>query len=323
MKKRFSAILRIVISLGLLGFLFWFMRSDFQDIWKIILTCNTRFIAIALFFVVWMLLALSWRLKVVFDGEDLKISLNEAFQLTCVGYFFNNFMPTAVGGDIVKAHYAANFNKQRLKSYASVLMDRIIGMCTVLIIAAVALTVDKGRFQADMLRPLVVVLLVLGVAAVLIATNRSMAIFMERFLMRIKMFGLGERLRAVYSIVHDYRNRKDVVTKSVVFSTIAQSVYYIIVFFLFLSLGKNVNLGNVFLVMPVVIFISMIPSIGGLGVREGAMVAFFAPLAGKEIAFAASLLLLAVLFLISIVGGIVYIWWGLSGTYSEKGEGEG
>lgn len=318
MKNKISALVRVIISFGLLGFLFWFMRSEFQYIWKTILTCDVRFIAAAFVCLSVMTVMLSWRLKVIFIGEDLSITLREALQLTCVGYFFNNFMPTAVGGDIIKAHYAAHFNKQKLKSYASVLMDRFIGLFTIVIIAAVALVVDRGKFESPMVRPLVAVLLVLGVSGAVIATNSSIARFMERALLRLKMFQLGERLHAVYTIVHDYRNRKDVVTKSIILSTCAQSAYYTIIYFLFLSLGQDVNIGNVFLVMPVVIFISMIPSIGGLGVREGAMVAFFSVLVGKDIAFAVSLLLLAGLFLLSFVGGIVYLWWGLSGARDEE-----
>jgi uncharacterized membrane protein YbhN (UPF0104 family) len=58
--------------------------------------------------------------------------------------------------------------------------------------------------------------------------------------------------------------------------------------------------------MPIVVFISMVPSIGGLGIREGAIVAFFTPFVGRENAFAVSLLMLASLFFLSVIGGVVY-----------------
>ena len=320
-KNSLSALARVVISFGLLGGLFWLMRDEFRNIWRTMMTCDVRFIFAAAAFLCLTILSLSWRLKIVFNGEDLTISFGEAFQLTCVGYFFNNFMPTAVGGDIIKAHYAAHFNRQKLKSYASVLMDRFIGLFTIVMIAAVALAVDRGRFEVAIVRPLVVILLVLGVSGAVIATNKGIARFLERAFLKLKMFQLGEKLHAVYTIVHDYRNRKDVVAKSIALSTLAQSVYYAIIYFLFLSLGRESSLGNVFLIMPVVIFMSMIPSIGGLGVREGAMVAFFSPVVGKDVAFAGSLLLLAGLFLVSMVGGVFYLWWGFTGT-RDKTEDE-
>jgi len=320
MKKKLSGLLRVVISFGLLALLFWLMRDEFRNIWQTMMTCNVRFIMAAVGFLVATILLLSWRLKIVFNGEDLTVSFKEAFQLTCVGYFFNNFMPTAVGGDILKAHYAAHFNRQKLKSYASVLMDRFIGLFTIVMIAAVALVVDKGRFEMALVRPLVVILLVLGAAGAVIVTNRTIARFLEGLFLKLKMFQLGERLHAVYSIVQDYRNRKDVVTKSIVITAFAQSAYYTIIYFLFLSLGRESSLGNIFLIMPVVIFVSMVPSIGGLGVREGAIVAFFSPVVGKDVAFAGSMLLLAGLFLVSIVGGLFYLWWGITGARDKKEE---
>jgi uncharacterized protein (TIRG00374 family) len=123
---------------------------------------------------------------------------------------------------------------------------------------------------------------------------------------------LGERLESLYGIVHDYRNRLDIIAKALLMSLAAQSMYFLSMYFFFLSLGQDIGVGNVYLIMPIVIFISMFPSLGGLGVREGGMVAFFGPLAGKDSAFAASLLLLFMLFFVSLIGGIVYLWWGIS-----------
>jgi uncharacterized membrane protein YbhN (UPF0104 family) len=101
-------------------------------------------------------------------------------------------------------------------------------------------------------------------------------------------------------------------------SLAAQSTYFLSMYFFFLSLGKDIGVGNVYLIMPIVIFISMFPSLGGLGVREGGMVALFGPLAGKDNAFAASLLLLFMLFFVSLIGGVVYLWWGISARKEEK-----
>jgi glycosyltransferase 2 family protein len=255
---------------------------------------------------------------VVFHGENLFISLKEAFELTCAGFFFNNFMPTAVGGDIIKAHYAAHFNKQRLKSYASVFMDRIIGMLAILLIAAVALVIDRGRFDSPVIRPVVLSFLALGVCGFILVTNRSIARKMEKTFKNFRMKGLGDSLNKVYSIIHDYRNRPDVVVRSMLLSVAVQVIYCLAVYFLFLSMGVTVGLNSVLLIIPVVVIISMLPSIGGLGVRESAMVAFFSVVAGKEISFAVSLLALAANLLVSVAGGIVYMGWSFKPDLADQ-----
>ena len=134
------------------------------------------------------------------------------------------------------------------------------------------------------------------------------------------MLGLGERLESLYAIVHDYRNRLDVIGRSILSSVIAQSIYFTVIYIFFLSLGSRVAYGNIFLIMPVVTFISMLPSLGGIGLREGAIVALFAPLAGKEDAFTVSMLVLLTYFVLSLIGGIVCLIWGVTGKYKEKGE---
>lgn len=311
MKIKISSILRIVISFGLLGLLFWIMRDDVSQIGSIIASCNLKLIGFAAIIIVLNVSMLAYRMKEVFLGENLNITFTESLQLTFIGYFFNNFMPTAVGGDIVKAHYAAKHNGKKVQSYASVLMDRFLGLYTFLLVAAVALVVDRGRFQIPAVRTLVFILLVVGLGGFVVATNTAVARFMERFLAKIKMMRLGERIHSIYEIVHDYRNRKDVVLKSLLISIVAQCMYFFAVYLFFLSLGTKISLGNIFLIMPVVTFISMIPSVGGLGVREGAIVAFFTPLAGKEISFAVSMLFLFGLLFISFIGGIIYLYWSI------------
>ena len=321
MKKKIFTLLRVGISLGLLGLLFWLMRHELRQIWDTLIASDFRYIlaAIALFSIFNVTL-IAYRMKVVFEGENLKLSLRESVQLTYIGYFFNNFMPTAVGGDVVKAHCATQTNKQRMRSYASVLMDRLIGLYSLLIIAAVALVINWERFSLPLARNVVFLFLFLGFLLFLVISNKRIAGAAQRFFQKIKMMKLGEKLGSLYGIVHDYRNRMDIIVKGLLMSLVAQSMYFLAMYFFFRSLGTDVGIGNVYLIMPIVIFISMFPSLGGLGVREGGMVALFGPLVGKDNAFATSILLLFMLFFVSLIGGAVYLWWGFSARKEGKAQ---
>ncbi len=312
MKRKLLILLRIIVSFGLLGGLFWIMRKDAGKTLTIITSCDLKYLLIALGIFMCNQAVLAYRMKIVFHGENLAITFRESFQLNFIGYFFNNFLPTAVGGDLIKAHCASQTNDNRLGSYASVMMDRIIGLYSFLIVAAIALIVNREGFQIAAVRSLVFIFLVLGIAMFITITNKRVAIMMEHFFSMIKMGGLGEKLDSLYKIVRDYKNRMDVVGKSLLISLFSQTIYFVTIYMFFLALGTRINLGNIFLAMPVVTFVSMIPSIGGLGVREGAIVAFFSPLAGRDTAFAVSLLLLFGLFVVSFIGGIFYLHWSLS-----------
>jgi uncharacterized protein (TIRG00374 family) len=320
MKNKIFTLIRIGISLSLLGLLIWLMRDEFNQIKETLLASNFLFILIAICLYNVTVSIISCRMRIVFEGENLNLSFRESIQLTYIGYFFNNFMPTAVGGDIVKAHYATQTNQQRMKSYASVLMDRLIGLYSFLIIAAIALVINWQTFRMPLARNMVFLFLGLGVIGFLIITNKTIEGIIQNFFSRIKMRRLGEKLGELYSIVHDYRNRLDVIGKALLLSICAHSIYFTVIYMFFRALGMDMGVGNVFMIMPVVTFISMFPSLGGLGVREGAIVALFAPLTGKDNAFAASLLLLFLLFLVSFIGGVIYFWWGVSARRKESAQ---
>ena len=319
MKKKLSVFLRITVSLGLMGFLFWIMRGKIHDVWEIIFKCNTIFLWMAIVVLLLDVIMVSFRLATVFKGEKLYMSFKRAFQLTCVGYYFNNFMPTAVGGDIIKAHYASNVSSgDKARPYMSVFMDRFIGLYTILIISAVALVFNGGKLKIPGLSGLVTGFVLVGVIGFIVIINRNVARKVDRFFLKFNASRFSIAINRLYRIVHDYRNRKTVVAKAFLLSFAAQCLYFLMVYLFFLALGVKISTASIFLIMPVVLFVGMMPSLGGLGFREGAIVILFAPLAGKENAFTVSLLLLASLLLVSILGGMIYLWWSIKGQTRER-----
>jgi len=314
-KKNISTLIRILVSFSLLGLLVWVMKDDLGKIGGTLKSVNRQIISLAMFLLLINVSMQAYRMKIIFRGEDLDLTLKNSVRLTFMGYFFNNFMPTAVGGDIIKAHYASKINGEKLKSYASVFMDRFIGLYTFLAIAAISLMFYRGDVDLPGTKPIVMGLSILGILGYFVVTHKNVEVFLENVFSKIKMFGLGKKLNEVYKIVHDYKNRKEVVVKSLVTSALAQCLYFYVVSLFFLSLGKVVPLGDIVLIMPIVVLISMVPSLGGLGVREGAILAFFTPIVGKEIAFAASLLMLAGLIFASLIGGIMYFWCNIKGEF--------
>jgi uncharacterized protein (TIRG00374 family) len=298
------------------------MKGSFAGMWGTLSSCDMKFLFLSAILLIINVGFLSYRLKIIFVGENLIVNFKEAVQLTVMGYFFNNFMPTAVGGDIIKAYIASIRNKQKLKSYASVMMDRFIGLYTFLLVAAIALFIDRGRVESPIVRPLVLVLIFVGAVSFFVVTNSTIANMFGKLFRRLKMLQLGEKLNEVLSIIQDYRNRKRIVAEAFIVSLVSQTFFFLVMYTFFLALGSPVSLGNIFLIMPVVTFISMIPSLGGLGVREGAIVALFMPIVGKEASFAASILLLFGFLMISVVGGIICLLNGL-GVLKVAKESEG
>jgi uncharacterized membrane protein YbhN (UPF0104 family) len=62
-------------------------------------------------------------------AQDLPFSLVSALRLGMVGNYFNTFLPGGVGGDIVKAAFVAREQNRRTVAVATIIVDRIIGLC--------------------------------------------------------------------------------------------------------------------------------------------------------------------------------------------------
>jgi len=308
MKAKLSVVLRIVISLGMVGFLLWSMRGNFPHIKRTLSQANpVIFLTAILTFMSISTTLMAARLRMLLKGENLNISFGKVLQLTYVGFFFNNFMPTAVGGDIVKAYYIHKHTHKTKSAFMAVFMDRFIGLFSFVLIALLALLISWNTIIPSLRK----IIILMGLAAgcgLIVVVNTSVANFILKALSRFKFLNLGKRISKVYMAVHEYHNKKRVILGVILISILAQCLYFIIVYLLAMSLSANITLLSVFLIMPVVSLVSMLPSLGGLGLREGAILVLFGPLTGNDTAFSISILLLALLLSVSVVGAVIYIF---------------
>ena len=307
MKAKISIAVRILVSIGMIAFLVWSMRDNFSHIASTLGRVDILKFAIAVFtFMTVNIWLMSLRLRLLLAGEGLTIPLGKVFQLTYIGFFFNNFMPTAVGGDIVKAFYVHKQTQKTKEAFIAVFMDRFIGLFSFILIAVIALLISWQNIDV-LLRKAILLMALCAFCGALVAINSTVAGFILRLLSKLKLLNLGERISKVYRAVHEYRNKKTVVLGVAGISIVAQCIYFVVVYLLVRSLTPDISLLPVFMIMPIVSVVSMLPSLGGLGLREGAIVALFGPIVGQDTAFSASILLLAMLLIISLVGSLIYL----------------
>lgn len=307
MKAKILVTLRVVISVGLVAVLLRSMRGHLPQIGDTLAKTNIFIFAFAAGLFIFNVIILSYRLKLLFAGEGLNIPQGKIIQLSFIGFFFNNFMPTAVGGDIVKAYYAHRETRETAKSFIAVFMDRFIGLFSFILIAALALLLSWKNIDLT-LKKIILIFSLAGLAGFTVIMNDAVSKVLLGIFSRLKLWSVGEKLSKVYRAVHEYKNKKGLIAATVGVSIITQSAYFTVVYLLAEALGSGVSLKTVFLIMPIVSIVSMLPSLGGLGLREGAIVALFGPIIGNDKAFSVSVLLLATLLILSLIGGFIYVF---------------
>ncbi|HEY5982678.1 MAG TPA: lysylphosphatidylglycerol synthase transmembrane domain-containing protein [Anaerolineales bacterium] len=85
-------------------------------------------IAAALALVVLSRLFVAARWYVLLRSGGVKISIGHAAALTFTGLFSNNFLPTTIGGDVVRLAGAMQLGYDRAVALASLAADRLVGM---------------------------------------------------------------------------------------------------------------------------------------------------------------------------------------------------
>lgn len=301
-----SFTLRTAVSLGFLGLLLYLMRDNIPQILAALKGLDPRmlFISVAVFLSTIVILAR--RLQLIFAAEDISVSLVETVNLTFIGYFFNNFLPTSVGGDIVKAMSAARITGHPVKSVTSVLMDRIFGLFTFIVIPSISFIFFLKGNENPTVPVLIYSFLAVSVFSFFLLFNRGVARRLGFIEVVLNRFRLGEKLRKVYDGLHNFKNHKAVMGQAMLLSIIGQSVSILTLYLMALALGAKTSLVYFYLLIPVVHLISMLPSLNGLGIREGAYVYFLAPHIGAHNAAAIGVLWLGLLFFLSLIGGVIY-----------------
>ena len=304
MKINTSVLLRSLISLSLLALLIVLMRGNYTKIISILRDTNSTLFILSVVTYFGAIVIASLRLRMIVKVQQYRITTGEATGLTFIGYFFNNFLPTAIGGDLVKAYYVTRKTGNASASFASVFMDRFLGLVTMMFMAGLALVFAKDFVKDESMQHMIYAAMILSLVFIAFLFNKRFAAKFSFLLKLVRPF--EKRLKELYHAIHGYRRHRLLLLQTVTLSFVSQITYFYSVLLLSHSASAPMPMKELFLRMPLVSALSLLPSLNGLGVREGAIVAFFAPLIGKESAFAISVLVLATLMIASVAGGLIY-----------------
>lgn len=226
-----------------------------------------------------------------------------------VGFFFNNFLPSTLGGDISRVTFFRRSGKLA-QAAASVVAERLTGIVALLAFAAAALlAVPDFR----LLEPLADVLwlcigTVLPVLLFCYFRGEKLADRLERFSSKSRFFSSWLKRSAKVAVsLGSFRGSPFSVAVALLLSVVFYVLSALFNMFLFIALGVEVPTGHVFAATPLIALAGMVPiSINALGVTEGAFVVLFsqAGVAPAE-ALAAAVLARLLRIAASVVGGLL------------------
>lgn len=309
LKNILSVALKVSVSALILFFLF--RNIDMGSFLKTFVSVNPLTVVfVALLFMFTQTIS-TYRWSVILK-KDMEIPYLKLLSIYFIGMFFNNFLPTMVGGDIVKGYYLYKESRRGDVSLASIFMDRYAGFSALMLITALTLIPGYPLIK-DTGLPAFYALLIGGfVSMSLVIWVGPLHSWAMAILSRIHFYGINRKIDTFYRVLMGYKNHRSILLKIFTCSIIVQAGVIVGYFFLARGLGMHVGLHYFFLFIPLATAVSMLPiSLSGLGIREGAFVFLFTKAgATREEALTLSLMWFTIMALVSVIGGIEYLRMG-------------
>lgn len=308
-KKKIFTVLRIIVSFGLIAYLIKAQFKDFTTIPAMIKAVNIPLLLAAASFHIFGVWISAVRWQILLKTQDVRISQGYLSSSFLIGSFFNNILPTSVGGDIFRSLDIAN--KARIsvgKSASVIVVDRFAGVISAALYAVIALFLGFATIgTTSYVIPIAIFFAICLILGFLILNPSILRL--NKVAGKIKFLSkIREKLVEVYHTFLSFKKYKLALFEALLCSLALQfgviSNYYLAA----RSLGVNMSLASFIFIVPVVAVIAMLPiSIGGTGLRENALVFFMVALGVQnEKAAMTSLVLLAMLLMLGIIGGITY-----------------
>lgn len=246
--------------------------------------------------------AIRWKFVLAAIGGYLSIS--KAVLITYVSLFFSQFLPAALGADLVRVWQSNRGGLQLTTAVTSVMLERFGNLLCIIVMALAVLPFWTRHVQGNGTRE---VFILVGIAG---AMGLVLLMFLDRLpepwrrwriVRGVVALALGTRLLFLhpgYACV------------LLVTAIAGQVALAAAVLTLSIGLGLGVQFIDCLVVMPVVVLVSSLPiSVAGWGVREFAMVTAFSTLSvPSDSALALSVVLALIATAVSLPGGVIWLW---------------
>ncbi len=258
----------------------------------------------------------AWRWLLILRSQGLDPGFRRTLEISLVAHFFNSFLLGSAGGDVLKAYYAARVTHHRkTEAVTTVLLDRVLGLFTMLGFAVALMIPNLGLIQDQPETQLlaVVVFGMFGAASVILwlSLRGGVSGVFPKARQLLARLPKGELLQRGIEAGRTLGRRPSLVFQTVLVSILLTCICVLQLLTLVWGYGLEVPLAPMLFVVPSVICISALPlTPNGLGVRDNLYVYLLSlPQIGISAgtALAISLVAYACSLVWSALGGVLYL----------------
>jgi uncharacterized protein (TIRG00374 family) len=307
-----------IVSAVVLAALLWF--TDPAQIWDTLSAADLRWIAAATLVNVATIPVMAWRWRLLLRAKGIAVPIGWLTRTYFVALFLGQFLPAAIGGDAVRAVELGRRTQAAPEAVASVLIDRLVGVVSLVALAVVAYAAGGGSGG----RPEVAVaealfgLAALAMLALLFSAGlRGMAARYLEPRVAGRQLAAGQRF---YDALHEYRDHRATLGAVCGLALAVQVARVWTIWMLVQALRLDVPVSEIFAAGPVLFAALILPvSLNGIGVREAVFVSFLRDSTTAEQAIALGVAFFAVGTATALAGApILLVRWVRYGVQAVR-----
>jgi uncharacterized membrane protein YbhN (UPF0104 family) len=288
-KKILNTILKLTISSGLIIYLFT-NKIDTSELAKNFKLMDWRFLPLILLTIIanYVIGAFRWKALLIQEGTE-KVSRIYLIKLYFIGAFFNNFMPTSIGGDVYKMYALGKKIDNQAVGFSSTFTERFTGILMLGLIGLLSMSRNLG----------------LGVFIILLWVISGFYIGMTVLKVLSKKIKF---LKKIYDALMVYKDHPKVLLYAFFTSILIQICAISTQYLIFFAVGIRLPIFYSLMAFPIITLAGFfIPSINGIGVQDAlyaSMFSFVGVSAGTAISV--SIIYHMIRMSVSLIGGLIY-----------------
>ena len=294
-------IVKVFVSVLLIKIMFDIV--DFDSTLILLKKMNLIFFLMALVVMAIGIFITNLRWQVILNHLGVSIKFFMLLKYLWIGFFFNQTLPSSIGGDAFRAYYL--WKREHLSiglSSMGVVLDRYIGLVSLVMLIMISTPLSFDLINDQFVKSMLEV--VLYCSLFIIISSVLFGLFVTNLLRWKLIKGLSSFSNNARRIIFSFKG-----LYSIVLSIIIQIIFVFAVLLLAHGLNLDISLIEMLLIVPITNLLTAIPiSIAGWGVREGIFIVGLGYVnISSDAALALSILYGLLMLIVSVPGLIVWL----------------
>lgn len=299
--RNLLTVLRIVAALLLLGILGYF--ADWDQIYRLLNTFQLSQLPLVFGLITLSVLVSAFKWGILLRAQNNRVGFGSLFRIYLIGLFFNNFLPSSIGGDGIRIVLAGKYCDRTASATASVVMERSVATVSLALLGLGGSVFAKESYPPAV--GLLGMLLLVGIIVTAILLTGWVPDFVKR-----QNSKLGKAWVSFSKSAGDLKRQPRALLVNLLLSLLFQIIVAMVVASIMGGLGLVIpGLFDLFFITAAASVLAMAPvGLNGYGLREGAYILLLRPF-GYTVASALTVSILFGIFvsIFSLTGGILWM----------------